>query len=48
VIVFELLLRAIDPQIARRLGLARAYGRTIYAAGALLGLATGVAATYIL
>lgn len=49
VIVFELLLRAIDPRIARRLGLAHApYGRTIYAAGALLGLATGVAATHIL
>lgn len=48
-IVVELLLRAIDPRIARRLGLARGReGSALYAFGALLGLATGVVAVYIL
>jgi hypothetical protein len=48
VIVVELILRTIDPRIARRLGLARAReGVAPYAAGALLGLATGVVAAYI-
>jgi hypothetical protein len=48
-IVVELLLRAIDPRIARLLGLARAReGTALYATGAALGLATGVVAVYLL
>ncbi len=48
-IVVELLLRAIDPRIARLLGLARAReGTALYATSAILGLATGVVAVYLL
>jgi hypothetical protein len=49
VILAELALRTIDPRIARRLGLAR--GRSdalMYAAGAVLGIAAGIAIPYLL
>jgi hypothetical protein len=48
IILLELALRTIDPRIARRLGLAR--GRSdalMYGAGALLGVAGGVAIAYL-
>jgi hypothetical protein len=49
VIVIELILRAIDPRIARRLGLASASTSTaFYGVAVLLGLGTGVAVGYIL
>jgi hypothetical protein len=44
----ELLLRMVDPRIARRLGFARMHrGATFYGAGALLGLGTGLAVAHI-
>lgn len=44
----ELLLRMVDPRIARRLGFARMHrGDTFYGAGALLGLGTGLAVAHI-
>ena len=45
----ELLLRLVDPRIARRLGFARTHrGATFYGTGALLGLGTGLAVAHIL
>jgi hypothetical protein len=45
----ELLLRAFDPRLARRLGFARPQrGAMFYGAGAALGLGTGLAVTHIL
>jgi hypothetical protein len=44
----ELVLRMVDPRLARRLGFARTHrGATFYGAGALLGLGTGLAAAHI-
>jgi hypothetical protein len=44
----ELLLRMVDPRIARRLGFARTHrGATFYGAGTLLGLGTGLAIAHI-
>jgi hypothetical protein len=44
----ELLLRMVDPRIARRLGFARTHrGTTFLGAGALLGLGTGLAVAHI-
>ena len=45
----ELLLRAFDPRLARRLGFARPQrGAMFYGAGAVLGLGTGLAVTHIM
>jgi hypothetical protein len=45
----ELLLRLVDPRLARRLGFARSHrGAAFYGAGAVLGLGTGLAVTHIL
>jgi hypothetical protein len=44
----ELLLRMVDPRVARRFGFARTHrGATFYGAGALLGLGTGLAVAHI-
>ena len=49
VILVELALRTIDPRIARRLGLARGRSDAVmYAAGAVLGIAAGIAIPYLL
>jgi hypothetical protein len=49
VILVELALRAIDPRIARRLGFARGRSDALMcAAGAVLGIAAGVAIPYLL
>jgi hypothetical protein len=49
VILVELALRTIDPQIARRLGLARERSDAVmYAAGAALGIGAGIAIPYLL
>jgi hypothetical protein len=48
IILLELALRTIDPRIARRLGLARARPDALmYGAGALLGVAGGIAIAYL-
>jgi hypothetical protein len=48
VIVVELVLRTVNPRIARHLGLARPETRVmLYTAGALLAVMTGVAVSYI-
>jgi hypothetical protein len=48
-IVLELVLRVVDPRLARRLGFARTHrGAAFYGAGAVLGLGTGLAVTHIL
>jgi hypothetical protein len=45
----ELLLRMIDPRLARRLGFARPHhGATFYGAGAVLGAGTGLAIAHII
>jgi hypothetical protein len=45
----ELLLRVLDPRLARRLGFARTQrGAMFYGAGAVLGLGTGLAVTHIM
>jgi hypothetical protein len=47
-ISLELLLRMVDPRLARRLGFARTHRRaTFYGAGAILGLGTGLVVTHI-
>jgi hypothetical protein len=48
VILLELVLRTIDPRIARRLGLARGrFDVVMYGAGAALGIAAGIAIAYL-
>jgi hypothetical protein len=48
-IALELLMRAVDPRLARRLGFARTQrGAMFYGAGAALGLGTGLAVTHIM
>jgi hypothetical protein len=48
-IALELLLRAIDPRLARRLGFARTQrGAMFYGAGAVLGLGAGLAVTHVM
>jgi hypothetical protein len=45
----ELLLRVIDPRLARRLGFARAHqGASFYGAGAVLGVGTGLLIAHII
>jgi hypothetical protein len=48
-IVLELLLRVIDPRLARRLGFARPHqGASFYGAGAVLGVGTGLVIAHII